>query len=76
MGWFGLRSDVLKVLDGLNTEKNECGGYRVRGNIYRGLCPEELLLGDHAEYHINGEWRSLTELMNRSPYGLSVAIID
>jgi hypothetical protein len=76
MGWFGLRSDVLKVLDDLNTEKNECSGHMVRGNIYRGLYPEELLLGDHAEYRINGEWKSLTDLMNHSHYGLSVAVID
>jgi len=75
MGWFGLRSDVLKVLDGLNTDKNECGGHIVQGQIYRGNYPEEILLGETAQYRANGEWKSLSELMSRSPYGMEVQVI-
>jgi len=75
MGWFGLRSDIIKVLNELKTDKDKCGHSEVRGQIYGSLWPDELLLGDKAEYCANGKWKSLSELMNRSQYGMEVHVI-
>ncbi|MEW6234950.1 MAG: hypothetical protein AB1656_06150 [Candidatus Omnitrophota bacterium] len=75
MGWFGLRSEVINVLGGMMADRSENGCLMVRGPIYASLWPDELLLGDRAEYRVNGEWKNLADAMIESGCGRQANVI-
>ena len=76
MGWIGLRSEIYDALAENRQSQAGYGEYEFRGDIIFGLCAEEVVLGENAEYKApDCGWRSLTELMQESDYGSSVHVV-
>jgi|GEM_PF-4804648 hypothetical protein len=75
MGWFGRKDHMIHALRTMGADTDEDGRYLVKGHVVSGLGGEEMVIGNDAQYRMNGQWCGLVGLMNSTSYGIKIHVI-
>jgi len=75
MGWIGTTTQVRHYLSIVGADRLDDGSYRLEGDVFLGIDPEECLVGDGARYFTRGKPCNLAAGLSGTSYGLAVGVV-